>query len=60
MIAPVEKVIADIKAGNYPQALTDGMALLPDAEKALADCKGVIAPKLARKVHHMKEMLKSI
>jgi len=29
MIPDAEKVIADIKAGNYDQALADGMALLP-------------------------------
>ena len=31
MIPDVEKIIADIKAKNYTQALTDGMALAPEA-----------------------------
>jgi hypothetical protein len=38
LIPGLEKVIADFKAGNYEQALTDGLALLPDAEKAYSDC----------------------
>lgn len=38
MIPGVEKVIADFKAGNYEQALTDGLALVPDLEKAYSDC----------------------
>ena len=38
IIPDLEKVIADFKAGNYEQALTDGLALLPEAEKAASDC----------------------
>jgi hypothetical protein len=38
LIPGVEGLIADFKAGNYEKALTDGMALLPDAEKAASDC----------------------
>lgn len=38
MLPGVESIIADFKAGNYDQALTDAMALLPDAEKAFTDC----------------------
>jgi len=38
LIPGVEGLIADFKAGNYEKALTDGMALLPDAEKAVSDC----------------------
>jgi len=38
MIPYVEKVIADFKAGNYEQALTDALALAPEAEKAYTDC----------------------
>jgi hypothetical protein len=38
LIPDLEKVIADFKAGNYEQALTDGLAMLPDAEKAYSDC----------------------
>ena len=37
-IPDVEKIIADFKAGNYDQALTDALALLPEAEKAYTDC----------------------
>jgi len=37
-IPDVEKIIADFKAGNYEQALTDALALLPEAEKAYTDC----------------------
>jgi hypothetical protein len=37
-IPDLEKVIADFKAGNYEQALTDGLAMLPDVEKAYTDC----------------------
>jgi hypothetical protein len=38
MIPDVEKVIADFKAKNYEQALTDALALAPEAEKAVTDC----------------------
>ena len=38
MIPDLEKVIADFKAGNYEQALTDGLALVPEVEKAYTDC----------------------
>jgi hypothetical protein len=38
MLPGVESIIADFKAGNYDKALTDALALLPDAEKAASDC----------------------
>jgi len=38
MIPDVEKVIADIKAGNDTQALTDLLALVPELQKAYTDC----------------------
>jgi hypothetical protein len=38
MLPGAEKIIADFKAGNYDTALTDALALLPDAEKAFTDC----------------------
>jgi hypothetical protein len=38
LIPGVESVIADFKAGDYDKALSDGLALLPDAEKAASDC----------------------
>ena len=38
LIPGLESVIADFKAGDYDKALTDGLALLPDAEKAASDC----------------------
>jgi hypothetical protein len=37
-IPDLEKIIADFKAGNYDQALSDALALLPVAEKAYTDC----------------------
>jgi hypothetical protein len=38
IIPDVEKVIADFKAGNYTQALTDALALEPEIQKAATDC----------------------
>ena len=38
MIPGVEKIIADIKAGNESQALSDLLALEPEATKAYTDC----------------------
>jgi len=38
LIPNVEKVIDDIKNGDYTQALSDGEAMLPDLEKAFTDC----------------------
>ena len=38
LIPGVEKVIADVKAGNEAQAMADLMAMAPDAEKAYTDC----------------------
>jgi hypothetical protein len=38
MIPGVESIIADFKAGSYDKALTDALALLPEAEKAASDC----------------------
>jgi hypothetical protein len=38
LIPGVEGIIADFKAGNYEKALTDGLAMVPDLEKALTDC----------------------
>ena len=38
LIPDVEKVIADFKGGNYPQALTDALALEPEVMKAYTDC----------------------
>ena len=38
MIPGVEKAIADFKAGDYTAALTDALAILPEAEKAYTDC----------------------
>jgi len=38
LIPGVESVIADFKSGDYNKALSDGLALLPDAEKAFTDC----------------------
>jgi len=37
-IPDVEKIIADFKAGNYTQALTDALALEPEVTKAYSDC----------------------
>jgi len=60
LIPGVEGLIADFKAGNYDKALTDGLALLPDAEKAVTDCTSSVAPKLMSKMIHMKEKLMKI
>jgi phage tail sheath gpL-like len=38
LIPGIEKVIADVKAGNESQALADLLALEPDAAKAYTDC----------------------
>lgn len=42
-------MIADFKAGNYEQALADGMALLPDAEKAYTDCTASVKTEFKSK-----------
>jgi len=60
LIPGVEGIIADFKAGNYEKALTDGMALLPDAEKALTDCTSSVAPKLLHKIIKAKNFLKNV
>jgi len=60
LIPGVEKVIADIKAGDYTSALTDGLALEPDVQKAITDCTSSVAPHMYRKIHHVKKMLMKI
>jgi hypothetical protein len=60
LIPGVEKVIADIKAGDYTSALTDGLALEPDVQKAITDCTSSVAPHMYRRIHHVKKMLMKI
>jgi len=58
MIPDVEKVIADFKGGNYEQALTDAMALAPEAEKAYTDCTAsLLKGKILRKMNHIMHKL---
>jgi len=59
-IPDVEKIIADFKAGNYDQALSDAMALLPEAEKAYTDCLSSAKPHIMKRVHKFKKFLSSI
>jgi len=59
-IPDVEKIIADIKAGNYDQALTDALALEPVVQKAITDCTSAARPKVMHKLHHVKKMLSKI
>ena len=56
-IPDVEKIIADFKAGNYDQALTDALALLPEFEKAKTDClSGARKQKFERIVNVLKNV----
>jgi hypothetical protein len=51
MIPGVEKVIADVKAGNESQALADLLALEPEATKAITDCTaGIPKDKIMNKI----------
>jgi tetratricopeptide (TPR) repeat protein len=59
-IPDLEKVIADFKAGNYEQALTDGLALVPTIEKAATDCLSTAKPHLAHGIHKFKKFLSKI
>jgi hypothetical protein len=57
LIPGVEGLIADFKAGNYEKALTDGLAMVPDLEKALTDCT---ASKSFEKVGDMQQCITDI
>jgi exonuclease VII small subunit len=57
-IPGLEKVIADFKAGNYEQALNDGIALLPDVEKAYTDC--LSSKPFEKKVGDMQQCITDI
>jgi len=59
-IPDVEKIIADFTAGNYDQALTDAMALLPEFEKAYSDCLSSAKPHIMKRVHKFKKFLSTI
>ena len=59
-IPDVEKVIADFKAGNYDQALTDALALVPTVEKAYSDCLSSAKPHIMKRVHKLKKFISKI
>jgi len=59
-IPDLEKVIADFKAGNYEQALTDGLALVPTIEKAATDCLSSSKPHLAHGFMRLRKFLSKI
>ena len=55
MIPAAEKVILDMVSSDFAQALSDGKAIVPDLEKAIADCTGK-----EFKVEHLLEKIKHI
>jgi len=60
LIPDAEKIIADFKAGNYEQALTDALALEPEAQKAFTDCTASAAPHIVHRLHKFKKLLLKI
>jgi hypothetical protein len=57
LIPGVESVIADFKAGDYTKALSDGLALVPELEKAETDC---LASKPKKNLGDMQKCIADI
>jgi hypothetical protein len=60
LIPGIEKVIADVKAGNESQALADLLALEPDATKAYTDCTSSASQDLPTCISDIEAMIPDV
>jgi len=60
LIPGVEKVIADLKAGNQNKAIIDLTLLLPKAEAAYADCTASAKPHIMHVLHKVNKFISKI